>query len=63
MRKRGPKPKCIFCGSRHTISRGVRRTATIGERPLRSCRDCGRKFTAARKAAVNVQPPMAEEPV
>lgn len=63
MRKRGPKPKCLFCRSRRTISRGVRRTATLGERPLRSCRDCGRKFTAARKATGNATPAIAEEPL
>ena len=48
MKKRGRKPKCIFCDSGHTISKGVRKTTTLGNRALRVCKDCGRKFTVGR---------------
>lgn len=48
MRKRGRKPKCPYCGASRTVSKGVRRTVTLGDRPLRVCRSCGRKFTVGR---------------
>lgn len=40
------RPRCPKCGSRSTASKGVRRTQTLGVRPLRSCRACGHRFTA-----------------
>ena len=48
MRKRGRKAKCPYCGSGRTISKGVRRTVTLGNRPLRECRECRRRFTVGR---------------
>jgi transcription elongation factor Elf1 len=44
---RGRRFKCPYagCGSTNTISKGVRKTKTMGVRMLRYCKDCGRKFT------------------
>jgi transcription elongation factor Elf1 len=38
--------KCPYCpSSTDTVSKGVRRTKTMGVRRLRKCKVCGRKFT------------------
>ena len=37
--------KCPHCGAAGSVSKGVRRTKTMGERRLRLCKTCGRKFT------------------
>ena len=44
---RGRPFKCPYesCGSTETVSKGVRRTKTMGLRKIRKCRECGRKFT------------------
>jgi len=44
---RGRPFKCPYagCGSTDTISKGVRKTKTMGVRRLRFCRSCKRKFT------------------
>jgi len=44
---RGRPFKCPYpgCGSSNTISKGVRKTKTMGVRRLRYCKDCRRKFT------------------
>ncbi len=52
--KRGRKPICRYCKSKHTISKGYRPTVTLGKRSLRVCKDCGRKFTLGR---LNVETP------
>jgi transposase-like protein len=54
MKKRGRKQKCPYCGSFHTASKGSRRTVTMGNRPLRRCKDCGRKFTVHRRGEPKV---------
>ena len=51
--KRGRKPMCPYCRSSRTISKGVRRTTTFGNRPLRVCNDCKRKFTAIKRHEPN----------
>lgn len=53
MRRRGRKAKCIWCGSGRTIGKGIRRTVTLGNRTIRLCRECGRRFTVGR---ARVQP-------
>ena len=53
MRRRGRKAKCIWCGSGRTIGKGIRQTVTLGNRTIRLCRECGRKFTVGR---ARVQP-------
>ena len=44
---RGRPFKCPYesCGSTETVSRGVRKTKTMGLRNIRRCKTCGRKFT------------------
>ncbi len=44
---RGRPFKCPYagCGSSNTVSKGVRKTKTMGDRRLRYCKDCKRKFT------------------
>jgi hypothetical protein len=37
---------CPYCHeSGQSVSKGVRRTKTMGDRRLRKCKACGRKFT------------------
>ena len=43
--QRGRKPKCPHCGASRNIRKGSRKTETMGRRPLRLCKECGRKFT------------------
>ena len=43
---RGRPFKCPYgCGSTNTVSKGVRKTKTMGLRRIRLCKNCGRKFT------------------
>lgn len=52
--QRGRKPKCPTCGAvGQSISKGVRKTATMGVRRLRVCKVCGHKFTVGRKAVMD----------
>ena len=37
--------KCSFCGATDSVSKGVRKTKTMGVRRIRLCKACGRKFT------------------
>ena len=37
--------KCPFCGATDSVSKGVRKTKTMGDRRIRLCKGCGRKFT------------------
>ena len=39
------RPYKCPCGSTATVSKGVRRTKTLGDRRIRRCKACGRKFT------------------
>lgn len=54
--KRGPKPRCPFCGSRRTVRKGYRHTRTLGLRRRAICRACGRKFTVGRPPVLRVAP-------
>jgi DNA-directed RNA polymerase subunit RPC12/RpoP len=45
--------RCRYCGSRRTISNGYRKTATLGLRHRRYCRNCGREFSVAATAKPN----------
>ena len=43
---RGRPFKCPYgCSSANTVSKGVRKTKTMGLRRIRLCKNCGRKFT------------------
>ena len=47
--------KCPYCpSSTDTVSKGVRRTKTMGVRRLRKCKACGRKFTPKYQPEVSV---------
>ena len=50
---RGRPFKCPYCGEiGSTVSKGVRRTKTMGIRRVRRCKACGRKFTPKNQKAV-----------
>ena len=44
---RGRPHKCPYegCGSTNTVSKGARKTRSMGVRKIRLCKSCGRKFT------------------
>jgi transcription elongation factor Elf1 len=44
---RGRPFKCPYpgCGSTDTVSKGVRKTRMMGDRKIKLCKNCGRKFT------------------
>ena len=47
---RGRPFKCPYgCGSTNTVSKGIRRTKTMGLRRIRLCKNCGRKFTPRKQ--------------
>ena len=46
---RGRPIKCPYCYGTKTIAKGHRKTVTLGLRPLRKCRTCGRRFTYVKK--------------
>ena len=50
---RGRPAKCIYCGSARSIRKGVRRTKGLGERRIRLCKDCGRKFTPRHQKVIS----------
>ena len=54
---RGRPFKCPYngCGSTNTVSKGVRKTKTMGIRKLRYCKDCKRKFTPVNQNPVEQQ--------
>lgn len=65
---------CPWCQATTSVSKGVRRTKTMGERRIRRCKGCGRKFTPknqkpvdsgepAATADVKPEEPMPMEPV
>ena len=37
--------KCPYCSSSATVSKGVRKTKQLGDRRIRRCKACRRKFT------------------
>ena len=37
--------KCPYCGESRSVSKGVRKTKTLGDRKVRLCKACNRKFT------------------
>jgi len=37
--------KCPYCGATESVSKGVRKTKTMGIRSIRRCGACHRKFT------------------
>lgn len=53
--------KCPFCGATDSVSKGVRKTKTMGVRHIRLCKACGRKFTPENQNAAEVLGSEAEE--
>lgn len=41
----GRPHKCPYCESTETVSKGARKTKTLGDRKIRRCKACRRKFT------------------
>ncbi len=41
----GRPHKCPYCSSAATVSKGVRKTKQLGDRRIRRCKACRRKFT------------------
>ena len=44
--------KCPYCGQTASIGKGVRKTKTMGNRSVRLCKRCGRKFTPKNQTAI-----------
>lgn len=43
---------CPWCQATTSVSKGVRRTKTMGDRRIRRCKACGRKFTPKNQKAL-----------
>ena len=48
------------CGSTNSVSKGRRRTKTMGERRIRLCKECGRKFTPKNQQQIEAGLPGPE---
>ena len=44
--------KCPYCEATDNVSKGFRKTKTLGLRALRRCKACGRKFTPRSQQSV-----------
>jgi transcriptional regulator NrdR family protein len=57
----GRPHKCPYCKeTTKSISKGVRKTKTLGIRRIRLCKDCGRKFTPRNQKQVFEEALMAK---
>ena len=54
--------KCPFCGEENSISKGVRKTKTMGNRRIRLCKACRRKFTPKHQTFRDQPEPTMEAP-
>ncbi len=55
--------KCPYCGESDSVSKGVRKTKTMGERRIRLCKACSRKFTPRnQKSGEELAVPDANQP-
>ena len=43
---------CPYCGANKSVSKGVRKTKTMGDRCIRLCKACDRKFTPRNQKPV-----------
>lgn len=55
--------ECPFCGAGESVSKGVRKTKTMGIRRVRLCKACGRKFTPKNQKVGEASEPEAEQQV
>lgn len=51
----GRPHKCPYCGQSESVSKGVRRTKTMGDRRIRRCKACKRKFTPKNQKPGDVE--------
>ena len=58
----GRPHKCPACGASDSVSKGIRRTKTMGERRIRLCRACGKKFTPKNQKLNDVELPVDPSP-
>ena len=49
--------KCPYCGSSDSVGKGVRKTKTLGDRKIRRCKGCKRKFTPKNQQPVEPNQP------
>ena len=49
---RGRPALCPYCRSTAIISKGYRKTVTMGLRKVRLCKSCARRFTKGKKKAL-----------
>jgi len=56
--------KCPYCGASENVSKGVRRTKSMGDRRIFRCKKCGRKFTPKHQQPAEAQEesPKVESP-
>ena len=52
----GRPHKCPYCGEARSVSKGSRKTKTMGSRMIRLCRACNRKFTPRNQKSAQDYP-------
>jgi hypothetical protein len=52
--------KCPYCQQSESVGKGVRKTKTMGDRRIRLCKGCGRKFTPKNQKAASDENVAAE---
>lgn|GEM_PF-1115008 len=52
--------KCPYCQESESVGKGVRKTKTMGDRRIRLCKGCGRKFTPKNQKAASDENVAAE---
>jgi len=59
---RGRPHKCPYagCDSTNTVSKGSRKTKSMGVRKIRLCKGCGRKFTPKNQKANQIDESQTE---
>jgi len=57
----GRPHKCPYCGEARSVSKGSRKTKTMGLRMIRLCRACNRKFTPRNQKQSQEQGPPSNE--
>jgi hypothetical protein len=51
--------KCPYCGHSESVSKGVRKTKSMGDRQIRLCKSCHRKFTPKNQKPAEAGPSSA----
>jgi len=58
----GRPHKCPYCESTDSVSKGSRKTKTLGDRKIRRCKACHRKFTPKNQSSADPQNAPATAP-